>query len=269
MLIKVISLSRSVDRRKNFTKNNSHLDYEFFDAIDGRSLTDSTIEQSGMFESGLNYSPGAYGCAMSHMKLWDECLTEGAPLLIAEDDAIFRHDFQNAHDRLMKMLPDDWDFILWGWNFDAWLQLDLMPDIASTAIKFDQEDLRKNLTAFQQSTERPRAFRLKKAWGLPAYTVSPKGARKFRSSCTPLRSVQIPFDFSPDSLGNTGIDCQINLIYPETLSYAAFPPLVATPNLHSISTIQIQAQIQAKTQRQKSWLSRQARKIKNLYRPQI
>lgn len=263
MLIKVISLPRSTDRRDNFKRNNPNLDYEFFDAVDGRSLTESEIQQSKIFDPTLTYSPGAYGCAMSHMKLWGECVANGESIVIAEDDAIFRNDFSAIHDDIVNSLPKNWDFVLWGWNFDFWLQMDLMPEIASTAIRFDQEELRKNIKNFQLSRKPSSAFRLKKVWGIPAYTISPTGASKFLELCTPLRPLEIPFNFTTDRLGNTGIDSQMNLIYPETLSYVAFPPVVATPNLHSASTIQTE-----KTSMKKSWLSKQAKKIRTLYKPQ-
>jgi len=40
---------------------------------------------------------------------------------------------------------------------------------------------------------------------------------------------------------NTGIDIPMNRFYPETRSYVAFPPLVATKSERTISTVQAQA----------------------------
>src|SRR5690242_18445422 len=117
--VKVISLERSVERRAEFRHHNSHLDYEFFNAVDGLALAPETIAGCGLFQAGLPYQTGAYGAALSHYSLWREAIRTGRPLTVAEDDAIFRLDFAQTHAALLSGLAPDWDIVLWGWNLDS------------------------------------------------------------------------------------------------------------------------------------------------------
>src|SRR6478609_9057407 len=91
--VKVISLERSVERRAEFARRNPRLAYEFFTAVDGVALSPQAVAATGLFQPGLDYTAGAFGVALSHHALWDETIRTGAPLTIAEDDAVFREDF--------------------------------------------------------------------------------------------------------------------------------------------------------------------------------
>src|ERR1700722_15834255 len=139
--VKVISLLRSAARRETFRQRNSHLDFEFFDAVDGSALSLAEVNASGVFEPGLPYSMGAYGVALSHVALWDRIIATGQALTIAEDDTVFRLDFAEQQARLLAALPHDWDFILWGWNFDSDLVISPMPGMSPMLLQADQRQL--------------------------------------------------------------------------------------------------------------------------------
>jgi GR25 family glycosyltransferase involved in LPS biosynthesis len=51
-------------------------------------------------------------------------------LTIAEDDAVFRADFEHEANRVIASLSPDWDMILWGWNFDSILGLEFMKNVS-------------------------------------------------------------------------------------------------------------------------------------------
>ena len=256
--IRVISLARSQARRERFMQFNRHLPFEFFDAVDGRALAPQDFAATGLFTPGLPYTPGAYGCAMSHQRLWDDCIASGQPLTIAEDDAIFRLDFQAQYQAALQSLPPDWDFVLWGWNLDFVLSLAFMPGISPAVVRFDQEQMRRSIDAFRPLQQRPQLLRLDQCWGIPAYTLSPAGAAKFRARCFPLRPFRRAVPLSSQLLENTGIDSAMNTVYADTASFVAFPPLVVTENDHSISTIQ--------QRRPKGWGSVQAKRLRDALR---
>lgn len=255
MDIRVISLKRTPERREHFNALNAHLDFTFFDAIDGELLPEALQRDRSVFAESLKYRSGAIGCALSHRALWQECAASDQPLTIAEDDAVFRHDFPTRYPQALAGLPLDWDFVLWGWNFDFWLGVDFIPGVSSSLVMCNQAQMRLAIPQFQQFAEPPRLLRLDKVWGIPAYTMSPRGARRFLAGCFPLKELEIRLHVERLPLGNTGIDSQMNQIYPETLSYVAFPPLVVTPNEHARSTIQVRP-------RKKGVLSRTVRKLK-------
>ena len=47
--VRVISLARQADRRAEFEKLNAHVAFEFYDAIDGSTLTTEQVTATGLF----------------------------------------------------------------------------------------------------------------------------------------------------------------------------------------------------------------------------
>ncbi|MBA2961201.1 MULTISPECIES: glycosyltransferase family 25 protein [Ramlibacter] len=240
--IRVISLQRTPERRQAFLARNGHLPCTFFDAVDGARLTPEDIAATGLFAPGLarTYTPGAYGAALSHWQLWGEAIDGGRPLTVAEDDAVFRHDFADHAQRLLDGLPVGWDFMLWGWNFDSVLSVHAMPGVSPAAMVFDQAAMRGSLDAFQALRDPVLALRLDKCFGIPAYTISPAGAARLRKLCFPLSELSVPMPILNRSFPNLGIDAAMNAAYSNTSSHASFPALVVTCNDARISTIQRQ-----------------------------
>ncbi|MDA8329102.1 MAG: glycosyltransferase family 25 protein [Betaproteobacteria bacterium] len=238
MNIKVISMETSNERRKNFINLNKHIKFDFFNAVDGNQFTQEFIASTNLFEKGLPYTAGAYGCALSHLILWDEAINLDKVITIAEDDAIFRFDFENLYKKKLNSLPPDWDIVLWGWNFDSILSLNVMPNISPVVMVFNQDQLRNSIKEFQEFAEDTTLLRLDKCFGTICYSISPSGAAKFKSLCLPMSNFLLFFPLLNRQLPNNGIDIAMNKIYQATNSYVAFPPLVITKNDHTITTIQ-------------------------------
>uniref|UniRef100_Q3ASL1 Glycosyl transferase, family 25 n=1 Tax=Chlorobium chlorochromatii (strain CaD3) TaxID=340177 RepID=Q3ASL1_CHLCH len=239
MKVHVISLKRCTERRKAFMDMNPHVDYLFFNAVDGSTIPEKVLSNPLLFEKGLPYTKGAYGCALSHLLLWNKAIKENCVLTIAEDDAIFRKDFHVMQNKLLSSISSDWDIILWGWNFDSILSLNVLPDVSPTVMVFSQEKLRESINTFIEKVTYPSSlFFLDKCFGIPAYTITPQGAIKFKSLCFPLKFFSLWFPLLNRKLPNNGIDIAMNKIYSSTNSYVSFPPLVVTKNEHAISTIQ-------------------------------
>ncbi|TFZ08188.1 glycosyltransferase family 25 protein [Ramlibacter humi] len=232
-VVRVISLQRHARRREQFRRRNAHLNFTFFDAVDGSRLTADEVRASGAFtrEVEATYQAHAYGAALSHWHLWKEAAAAGAPLTIAEDDAVFRHDFAERSREVLAGLPADWDLVLWGWNFDTLLHVHPMGNVSSVAMLFDQPQLRQAVDEFQPQRTPVQAWRLRMAFGLPAYTLSPRGAAQMLALCFPLRPFTLQVPVFNHRMGNIGVDCATNVAYPQTQSFACFPPLAVTPNV--------------------------------------
>lgn len=238
--VKVISLERSIERRDHFKINNPYLDYEFINGIDGQLLTNDDINNSRHFLKPLPFpSMGAYGVALSHLSLWNKAIQEKMPITIAEDDAIFRYDFHSRSEEIILQLPVDWDIVLWGWNFDSILSLLSMINFSPAVVLFNQDMLRNNIDNFKLEKTNSYPLKLDKCFGIPAYTISSKGAELFKSLCFPLKNFELFFPVLNRNISNTGIDIAMNKIYSTTGSFVSFPPLAITKNEHNISTIQI------------------------------
>jgi len=237
--VKVISLERSIERRNLFKNNNPYLDYEFINGIDGKLLKNDDIYNLSNFINPLPFpSMGAYGAALSHLSLWDRAIEEKAPITIAEDDAIFRYDFHLRSEEIILQLPVDWDIVLWGWNFDSILSLLSMMSFSPAVVLFNQDMIRNNIDKFKLEKTNSYPLRLDKCFGIPAYTISPKGAGLFKSLCFPLKNFELFFPVLNKNIPNTGIDIAMNKVYSTTASFVSFPPLAITKNEHNISTIQ-------------------------------
>lgn len=233
--IQVVSLRRTPERRERFCGHNHGLNFEFFDAVDGKQVDRTKFFGSGIAEENLPYSAGAIGCALSHLALWERSSKEQLILTIVEDDAILRRDFETKSREVIAGLPVDWDLIMWGWNFDSVLAVNAMPGISPTVMMFDQNSLRQSLERFRQDLLDVHVFLLDKCFGTCAYSISPQGSRKFMRNCFPLKNDGVYFPGLNRVRPNDGIDIAMNRIYPMTNSYVSFPPLVVTPNMNSES----------------------------------
>lgn len=91
----VISLERETRRRKYITEHckNLNIDYQIIEAVDGNLLTQQDLENTCDIETVTRLrhwlTNGAIGCALSHLKAYQEFLkTDDKFAFIIEDDAI-------------------------------------------------------------------------------------------------------------------------------------------------------------------------------------
>jgi glycosyl transferase, family 25 len=233
MLLYLINLDRAADRLGEFMAANAHLaEVVRFSAIDGAALDTSALIRTGVIKPEILecYMPARLGGALSHLALWNEAIKTGEALTICEDDALLHGDFESHAARLLSELPADWDLMLWGWNFNAALDIDFLPGVSPCLVLCEQASLRAGAANFQHLPLSPRPFRVRQALGLPCYSVSPKGARALRDFCLPLRPMQLRLPGNNRHLCNVGIDCMMAARYPDLQAFVSFPPLAVTKN---------------------------------------
>lgn len=241
MFTYLINLDRSPERLSGFQAVNAHLENVVrFPAIDGGKQDIAALIAGGSIDqvSATHYTPGAVGAALSHIALWTRAIDAQQSLTVCEDDAIFNANFAQASRLLIETLPADWDFILWGWNFDANLLVDLIPSVSACLCKFDPGSLVAGVETFRTQAIVSRALPLLRSFGIPCYSISPRGAQALKSACFPIRAGDIYFPGMNQLIANVGIDVAMNNAYPAIKAYAAFPPLVVTKNERATSTIQ-------------------------------
>ncbi|HUZ73155.1 MAG TPA: glycosyltransferase family 25 protein [Stellaceae bacterium] len=241
MDVTVINLDRSADRLATFARRNGHLrSVTRFAAVDGRGLDAQRLIADGVIEPAVanSYTKGALGCALSHRALWEAAISGQRPITICEDDAIFNRRFEDTAATLIeRALPPDWDIVLWGYNFDEYVQIDLLPGVSRALMQFDQEAMRKGVALFQDSVVAPLLLRLHRALGCMCYSISPKGAGLLRGHCFPLRDMMLTLP-GRRVVQARGIDIPMNEAYPGLKAFACMPPLAITENDHGISTTQ-------------------------------
>jgi GR25 family glycosyltransferase involved in LPS biosynthesis len=233
----VISLERTPQRWRAFeAAHQGGPAYTRFDAVDGRKIDPAELISSGVMAEGLNYTPGAVGCALSHLAFWRACAVADGPVTVCEDDAILHPDFSRCAAAAADLHPD-FDLILWGWNFNSVLSGELF-DGAPFAMGFDEALMGQSIAAFRSQRPTPTLLRLHRAFGAPCYTLSPKGASKLLRLCLPLAPRRVFFPLLNREIDNTGIDIPMNAAYPAIAAYAALPPLALTLNETAISTVE-------------------------------
>jgi len=237
----VISLRRTPERMEEFVRRNGAIvpEVSVFEAFDGKSIVRADAVKSGIIsEAARTYSPGAIGGAMSHRALWQRCVDEKRPLLILEDDAVLRRDFQARVSDLVEHLDDRWDIIRLGYNFDSILDI-RMTEFCNLQGSFSiNGPSRRQLDEFVDSSDPVHLFRLNNAFGICAYLISPKGARILLKRCFPLESRMIDVPALRRKVLAQGTDYIMNAHYREMHAYLCFGPLVMVANDHAVSTIQ-------------------------------
>ena len=239
MMLHLINLDRAADRLREFTTLNAHLHKIVrFPAIDGSAVDTAALIRAGIIHPQIleTYTPARLGGALSHLALWQEAIETGEALTICEDDALLHRDFESHAARLLGQLPAEWDLIFWGWNFNAALDIDLLPGISPCLVLCEQASLRAGPANFQRLPISPQPFRLRQALGLPCYSVSSKGARALRDFCLPLRPLQLKLPGKDRYLRNIGIDCMMAALCPDLQAFVGFPPLAITPNEPAVAT---------------------------------
>jgi GR25 family glycosyltransferase involved in LPS biosynthesis len=233
-----INLTRRPDRKQQFLmRNRGVARFQRMEAVDGRTVRGGQLIKKGIVHERLEqYTPGALGCMLSHKKLWERCASGTLPLTVAEDDAVFNRHFSEEAMALMTRLPADWDIILWGWNFDSVLHVELVKGIPTSIMHFHTAT-REPVTDFQTLHFEVLPLRLITAFGTVCYSMTPKGAQKLSASCFPLRNELFWVEALRHNVCNFGIDSMMNKYYRELCAYVAFPPLVWTDNDKSTSDV--------------------------------
>jgi glycosyl transferase, family 25 len=238
MEVHVVNLDRNPERFESFRENNGHLgSIVRFAAVDGRLISRDQLISRGVFSADApEYTPGAVGCALSHLSLWKQASEQTGPFTVVEDDALLNQSFEVRATELLQQLPADWDIVLWGWNFDSILLFHLLPTGLPCLTVASEQIFREHLQDFQKLQLNPQTFRLQKAFGTLAYTVSPKGAVKLANHCLPIRPMDVYCAGLNRAVPNFAIDVMANALYQNINAYVSFPPLAVTRNDKSQST---------------------------------
>ena len=241
MKIELINLDRSEERLARFRHVNSHLrNIERFSAVDGKAIDRSALVRDGYIHENLDFTPGALGCAMSHVYLWERSLKKNKIVTVAEDDAIFSLYFENKANTLINGLRCDWDIILWGFEPRCFLWVEFSPASAAAEIRWQNGLTTLDRLSFQASPATVNLYKLLHNFGTVCYTISPKGARSLLNLCLPFGPKIVEFSGFNIRTKNEGIDVAMCDVYPKINAYVSLGPLVL-PDLVSSDNSEIGA----------------------------
>jgi GR25 family glycosyltransferase involved in LPS biosynthesis len=237
MKVFYLNLNRRKDRDERFRRlNSAFIDVQRIEAVDGAGLRTEALIRDGVIHEPLeDYTAGGAGTAVSHKKMWELCTANAEPMTVAEDDAVFNRGFSKKASAVLANLPENWDIVLWGWNFDSLLHVDALEGVRQAVMTFEGGSLGPRIPEFQELDYNVVPLRLTAAFGTVCYTISPKGARRLRELCFPLRNEIIPLHALKRTIANHNIDSVMNKYYRALEAYACFPPLVWTEHDQSTS----------------------------------
>jgi len=221
--IHFINLDQSADRLTKFRRVNSHIDTIRVLASDGSRLDRAQLFREGIITNDLSYPPGSLGCAISHINLWKVAISGDRNITICEDDSIFAKNFYDQSASVCSTLPQDWDLIQWGYDFDpkyVWINLGLV----KAKLEFYDRKSASDSAEFHSSNR--VAVMLAHSFGLQCYSLSPRGAKILLNTCLPLRDRIISFPSTNVIIKNLGIDCIMNDAYSKMKAYVCIPPLI-------------------------------------------
>lgn len=110
----VISLPGSTERQAAITAQleRHHLAFSWLEGVDGRALDEAAVErvysrERAQNEGGRQLSRGEIGCALSHLKIYQQMVAENIALaLVLEDDAALSADFAQELTQVCEVV--DW-----------------------------------------------------------------------------------------------------------------------------------------------------------------
>ena len=246
MIVDLINLDRFADRRREFMTNNAHLrEVRRFSKIDGHELDVRALVESGTIDKDIpnTYTAGGLALVFAHIALWDKAIETREVVTICEDDAIFHHQFEQQAEATISRLPADWDVLVYGWNFNSMLLIDVLPSVSPGIILCDEGQLRAHVDEFQRRSLSPQPIKLLHAFGTMSYSVSPKGAKALKDFTLPIRPMSIPLPgqgpglLSDRRLANVGLDVIMSAAYPQLNAFITIPPIVVSKNDHARSTL--------------------------------
>ena len=229
-----IHLPQAQERKRRFLELNQieGVRFVFVDGVDGRQLDlQELIRQNLMRPGTTRFTFSTVGGGLAHRATWLQAVALGAPIVVCEDDAVFRKDFRRQFEACRKAVPDDWDLILLGYNFDSVLDAELIPGVECLRARFLKRPLGEpELRRFQEATNPISMLPLRNAFGLPAYAISPDGARHLLSNVFPIHNRPVPVPALSRTIVSFSIDATMNGFYKDMAAYVCVPPLVVSPN---------------------------------------
>lgn len=237
----VLNLERRPERLRRFMGWNAGngLDLQVVAGIDGLRVDRADMVRQGLLDGDNKaYTPGSLGGSLSHRRQWQECVAEGVPRMVFEDDACLRGDIAARVAALAdSQVLDNCDIVFLGHNGDAPLTM-MMPDGLLSAVYFGVN--RDGRADFYDGFRKPDPRRPPPAlhaavmvWGCIAYVVTPRGAERLLQTCFPLSSRgTVRVHSEGRDVRVNGIDGMMNqgLQGGQLRGFVFFPPLAISPN---------------------------------------
>ena len=237
----VINLARTPERFAAFLKQNAATGIAFhrFEAVDGASVGEDEAIRQNVIKRGTRWrTPATIGVAMSHRRLWEATIADDRPRLVFEDDVFIRTDASAILAPALAALAA-WDIVLLSYNTDALVEFRVAGDFDMSGLFTVKHPNASQLERFVRSREPAAPFRLRHAFGISGYAISPVGARKLLARCFPMDNRMIEFKAAQNRFRAFSLDCMMNEVYRDIEAFAFVGPLALPLNDWETSTVDV------------------------------
>lgn len=237
----VINLARTPERLASFLRQNERSGIAFtrFDAADGSAIGEAEAIRLNLIKRGTKWrTPATIGVALSHRNLWEATVAENRPRLVFEDDVFIREDLAAVFPAATAGLGA-WDIILIGYNIDALVEFNVAGEFDMSGLFTVKHPNAAQLARFARARTPTNLFRLRHAFGISAYAISPSGARKFLARCFPMDNRLIEFKAANNRFNAFSLDCMMNVVYRDIDAYAFVGPMALPLNDWEASTVDV------------------------------
>jgi glycosyl transferase, family 25 len=236
----VINLKRTPERLASFLAQNAGTGLAFhrFEAADGNDISEADAIRLNLIKRGTKWpTRGTIGVALSHRNLWEKAIADDCPLIVLEDDLFIREDFREVFPPAIARLGA-WDIILFSYNADGLVQFSLGADLDISGLFVEKAPTVAHLKKFVGSREPVHVFRLRHAFGLCGYVISPAGARKLLARCYPMDNRMVDFPGTGNRFAVFSIDTMMNAFFRHLEAYVFIGPLALPVNDWANSTVE-------------------------------
>lgn len=238
MVFLYINRDKDEKRRALFLKNNAHVGgLKRFSAVDGATIDRNDLLARGIISEDCTYRDSAIGNALSHISLWSGVMESGRSACIFEDDAILCRNFEEQYQNILRNVPDTWEIILLGYNTDALLYMEMIPSMLEGIFTPNNNKFMENINRFSSTTITSQPLKLREAFGLCGYAISPRGAARLIEAIIPIRKMNLAIKIVGGQYQNGSLDNFLCAAYKEMDAYCCVPPICASENDQSLSTI--------------------------------
>ena len=113
-----VNLKRDIKRKNKMSKQFKKFgkDAIFIEAFDSKNIDDKLLQKIGYYETKNKLTKSEIGCAMSHLKIYENIVKNNIPLaLICEDDIKFNINYKTL-DKYLPHIPEDIDICYLYYN---------------------------------------------------------------------------------------------------------------------------------------------------------
>lgn len=180
MKLYIINMLKDIERKEYITEQLKNLDitnYEFITAVYGKETMNSDNCDIESFKKYYvrDILPGEYGCAASHVKVYEKIIADGKPAMVIEDDVNFDAEIVNIL-KSKKNIPFEFDIIFLNKHHAS----NIIVTYGGTGILFDYVDFK-----FEQLHTNRLKIGLLPCWLGSSYIITPTAAQKVKDIQTP------------------------------------------------------------------------------------